>query len=97
MRYKYTDTLVRYDGKRVFASTYYPTIETKDTDVFVITNETTTLDALAYKYYKNPAFWWVIAVANNVGTGRLSVEAGKQLRIPTDIENIVRDLKIVNL
>ena len=35
--------------------------------------ERTRLDHLAYKFYDNPHYWWVIATANSIG-GRMYVE-----------------------
>lgn len=72
----------RYDGKRFFGTRSYPKIESHETDVIYITNETDYLDSLAYKFYKDSRLWWVIALANNLGNGRLSVAPGLQLRIP---------------
>lgn len=73
----------RYDGKRFFGTRSYPNIESHETDLIYITNDTDYLDSLAYKFYNDSKLWWVIALANNLGNGRLSVPIGLQLRIPS--------------
>lgn len=87
---------IRYDGKRVYKSVIYPVISEDSTDVYIVTNETMYLDVLAYKYYQDTTLWWVIALANNLGKGRLSVPAGLQLRIPGNILKILSDYALIN-
>jgi hypothetical protein len=79
----------RYDGKRVFLTTHYPVIAPSPTDTIVVSNESDYLDTLAYKYFGDPTLWWIIALLNNIGKGRLSVEAGLNLRIPANVSNII--------
>ena len=85
----------RYDGKRVYRTTRYPKIPMSVNDVYIIANETDYLDSLAYKFYKDPTLWWVIAQANGIGA-TLKAPTGKQLRIPTNIEFIVSNFKREN-
>ncbi len=88
-RYDSTPTIKRWDGKRVYLTTLYPIIEPQDSDVIVISNEADYLDSLAYKYYNDPTLWWIIALANNLGKGRLSIPPGTQLRVPININPIL--------
>lgn len=44
--------------------------------------EVNRLDLIAFKYYKLPQLWWVIAIANSI-TNPLSVPVATQLRIPS--------------
>lgn len=55
------------------------------TDIYhrVQSNETTRLDLLAQKYYRNPLLWWVIADANEIHDPFAGVDAGTILRIPS--------------
>ena len=85
----------RYDGKRVYRTTRYPKIPMSVNDVYIIANETDYLDSLAYKFYKDPTLWWVIAQANGI-SATLKAPTGKQLRIPTNIEFIVSNFKREN-
>ena len=95
-RYSSTPVFKRYDGKRVYRTTLYPPIAPSNTDIMVIAGEQDYLDTLAFQYYKDPTLWWIIANVNNIGKGRMSVEAGKQLRIPTDINRILTDFDNLN-
>ena len=95
-RYESTKVKVRWDGKRVYGVTRYPEIKPSQSDSFIISNEGDYLDVLANKYYNDPTLWWVIALANNIGKGRLSVEPGLQLRIPSDINRIVNEFNSIN-
>lgn len=75
----------RFDGKRFFATPDLPNIPIAKGDIYITASQGTRLDVLAYEYYKNSAYWWIIAKANNIGFG-YAVEPGTQLRIPTNIE-----------
>lgn len=86
----------RFDGKQFFGSRVYPIIYQDDTDILYISKETDYLDSLAYKFYKNKSYWWIIAQANNIGNGRLSIQPGIQLRIPTKIEQILINYNRIN-
>jgi len=88
MRYDSTPIQNRWDGKRVYKTTQYPPIPVQATDVQVITNTEDYLDSLALKYYDDPSLYWIIAHANNLGKGRLSVPPGIIIRIPVDISTI---------
>lgn len=54
----------------------------KDADVFHVIAEGERLDLLSYRYYADPALWWVIADANDI-KNPLRVEVGERLRIPS--------------
>ena len=95
-RYSNIPTEKRWDGKVVFNSTHYPEIPQSDSDIFIVSNETDSLDTLAFKYYKDPTLWWIIALANNIGKGRMSVEGGLQLRVPMDVQKILSDYDKLN-
>ena len=85
-----------YNGKKFFGTRLYPVIEANDDDVIYITKETDYLDSMAFRFYKDARLWWIIAMANNIGTGRLSVKPGLQLRIPTGIERIISSYRKLN-
>lgn len=75
----------------------YPDIPYTDTDDYVVTTVGDRLDLLAYSYYKDPELWWVISVANNhITKGSMFPTPGLQLRIPTDINNVLRLFNEVN-
>lgn len=95
-RYSNTPVVNRYDGKRVYITTTYPTIIPSERDLVIVSNESDYLDALAFKYYQDPTLWWIIAAANNLGKGRMSVEPGLTLRIPTNVNQIIDQFKRLN-
>ena len=49
MRYQFTPTEKRYDGKMVFKTTYYPNIPESDDDLYITASNEDYLDALAKK------------------------------------------------
>jgi hypothetical protein len=96
-RYIYTNAVKDKDtGKRYYQSTIYPKIKATDNDLYIISEDGDRLDLLANKYYNDKNLWWVIAVANNINDGTFYVEAGRQLRVPSDITTILNDLSKIN-
>lgn len=95
-RYSSTKIYNRWDGKQVYKNTQYPPIYPSDGDIIIISSEGDTLDALAYKYYNDPSLWFIIALCNNLGKGRLSVTPGLQIRIPNNINKILNDMNNMN-
>jgi len=95
-RYSVTQQIRRYDNKRVYVTTRYPVIKSSDQDVIITSSESDYLDTLAFKFYNDPTLWWIIALANNIGKGRLSVEAGIQLRIPQNVNEIIDQFRDIN-
>ena len=96
MRYQFTPVYKRWDDKNVYRTTYYPIIPHSIDDTYIIASEVDYLDSLAKKYYGDESFWWVIAQANNLGKGKLSIPLGKQLRIPGNVSQILNNLKNLN-
>lgn len=95
-RYASNLTQSRWDGKRVYQTTVYPTIVPQDSDIQVVSNTEDYLDTLALKYYGDPDLYWIIALANNLGKGRLSVPPGLILRIPTNVNTILGQFSNLN-
>lgn len=95
---RYTSTTIkpRWDGKQVYKTTQYPIIVPQDSDAIIISKDGDYLDTLAFKYYGDPTIWWIIALCNNIGKGRLSVPAGMQLRIPSNINAILVQFNNLN-
>ena len=79
------------DGKPYYKGKVYPNIPLSVKDVYVITTIGDRLDLMAYSYYNDVNLWWVISTANNnVTKGSLFPIPGTQLRIPTDINSVLR-------
>jgi len=96
MRYQFTEVNKRFDGKKVFKTTYYPNIPESSDDVYIIVSENDYLDSIAKKYYGDESYWWIIALANNISDGKLSISTDKQIRIPGNLSKILNDLKDLN-
>ena len=93
-RYNNTPILQTTNGRPYFKSKFYPNIPLSENDIYVITTIGDRLDSLAYSYYRDSTLWWIIAAANNnITNGALYPQPGTQLRIPSDINNI---LNLVN-
>jgi len=64
--------------------------------MYVISQQSDGLDILASKYYNDQSLWWIIAVANNLNDASLSIEPGIQMRIPSNVSQILNDLEKIN-
>lgn len=49
------------------------------------------LDVLAFRYYGDEDYWWVIALANRI-MDPFALTAGQRLRIPSDAKSILDKL-----
>ena len=96
-RYRYTPT-VKDTTTNVnhMQSTIYPRIHATNDDVYAISEAGDRLDLLAKRFYGDPAYWWVIATANNLNDGNFYVEPGIQIRIPSDINAVLSQLERIN-
>jgi nucleoid-associated protein YgaU len=96
-RYDNPVVKVTSQGRQYWKQKFYPSIPVSETDEYVITNNGDRLDSLAYSYYRDSTLWWVIAIANNnVTKGSLFPEPGTQLRIPTNLNNVLSLYKQAN-
>jgi len=95
---RYTDIEILKDknGKRFRKTVLYPEIEPTENDIYITGQVGDRLDLLANKYYNNPTMWWVIATANNLNDANFFVQEGIQLRIPSNINEILSDLQKIN-
>jgi hypothetical protein len=90
LKTEFTD-IPYYKGKQ------YPNIPLSESDVYVITTVGDRLDSLAYSYYGDSTLWWIIASANNNTTkGALFPVPGTQLRIPTNVNNVLQQFNQFN-
>ncbi len=95
-RYDDTEQSKNKFGKRVYKTTIFPRIKKQNSDLYVTSKYGDRLDVLAHKYYKNADLWWIIAQANHIGKGTLVIESGIQLRIPTEVGDILAELEDIN-
>ena len=88
-RYQNNETKKLNDGRVVYKSKVYPKIPKSDKDIYVVTQGGDRLDTLAYQFYEDSSLWWIIARANNLGKGDLTIPNGTQVRIPQDTQTII--------
>ena len=91
-RYENNEKKKTFDGKEVLRSRIYPNIPLRDDDIYVMTETGDCLDTLAWQYYENPTFWWIIAAANNIHDAPLGLKDGTILRIPLAYQAILSQM-----
>jgi hypothetical protein len=84
-------------GERYYVNNVYPDIPLSGEDSYVITVLGDRLDLLAFDFYGDTSFWWVIASANALPGDSLYLEPGAQIRIPANLSGVINDYKIVNV
>jgi len=99
-RYKNISTFnnsVVKPGKRFYGVVKYPDIPLLVSDIYIITQKRDRYDLLANQYYGDKSLWWIIATANPFITqDTLNPPQGIQIRIPTDITNIINSYNKLN-
>jgi hypothetical protein len=82
---------------RYRSSTRYPDIPLTENDVFLYTMRGDRLDNLAYQFYNDPTLWWILSVANpDLPNDSLYPTLGFQLRIPSNVNQILNDFEQLN-
>jgi hypothetical protein len=84
-------------GDQYYLNNIYPEIPLSQNDNYVIATLGDRLDLLAFDFYGDTSFWWVIASANALSGDSLYIEPGLQLRIPNDLSLILNQYKYTNL
>ena len=82
-RYKNIPTEFVKGKGQVYSSVLLPDVKASDDDIIINTIEGDRLDLLAYQFYNDVNFWWVIALKNNLNNGDLTLDGGIILRIPS--------------
>ena len=88
-RYENNSSKKLDDGRVVYRSRIYPNIPLSDNDIHIVTQQGDRLDSLAHQFYSDVSLWWIIATANNIHDGSLSVPDGTTLRVPVNYTSIV--------
>ena len=85
-------------GLRYKLTNKYPEIPLSSDDIQVITNFGDRLDLMANQFYGDSTLYWIIAASNpdEVNFGSLFLTEGSQIRIPTDLNEILRNYKFLN-
>jgi len=85
-------------GTQYYKDVTYPEIPSNENDIWVETEFGDRLDLLANQFYQDVTLYWIIAIANpdKVNMGSLFITPGTQIRIPTDLTNIIDSYKFLN-
>jgi hypothetical protein len=92
-------TLTKYNstGSQYYLNNIYPDVVITEDDNYVITTLGDRLDLLANNFYGDPSLWWIISSANSLPGDSLYPPIGIQLRIPTDVREILNSYKVINI
>ena len=85
-------------GTTYYKPNFYPQIPLSSNDIYVITDFGDRLDTLAFQFYEDVSLYWIIAAANPevINFGSITIGVGTQLRIPTNINDIIRSYNNLN-
>lgn len=93
-----TNEFVGTLGTQYYRTVFYPEVEPAENDIYVETEFGDRLDLLANQFYNDVSLYWIIAIANPnvVSLGSLAPPVGTQLRIPTNISDIIDSYNSLN-
>ena len=97
-RLTYSKLKTHYSKKKYYKPLKYPEIPLSVDDVYAITTVGDRLDNLAHQFYKDVDLWWVISIANAgvIRRDSINLKPGLEIRIPTDISNIIKQFEVIN-
>lgn len=84
------------EGSQFYTNNVYPDIPPTNEDSYVITVLGDRLDLLAFDFYGDTNYWWVIASANALPGDSLYLEPGSQIRIPADLSSVLNQYRSEN-
>jgi hypothetical protein len=84
-------------GTEYLVNNIYPEIPITEEDDYVITVLGDRLDLLAFDFYGDVSFWWVIASANSLPGDSIYLQPGLQLRIPSNLSEVLEQYKSINI
>lgn len=81
---RYTTSLKIDTSKRIpYYTTVIPNrVPSEEIPFYYVTQDGDRLDTLSYKFYNTNTNWWVLAKANNLANGSMSIPMGTRLFIP---------------
>lgn len=85
-----------FNGEIYYQNVVYPDIPVSEDDFYVISTMGDRLDLLAYDFYGDPNYWWIIASANSLPGDSMYPPIGAQLRIPFDSREAFSKYKYEN-
>ena len=93
-----TNEFVGTPGTLYYTNVTYPEIPSNENDIWVETEFGDRLDLLANQFYGDVTLYWVIAIANpdKINMGSLFLTEGSQIRIPSNVVQIVDSYNLLN-
>jgi phage tail protein X len=83
--------------RQLFNTVKYPEIPLNISDTYVTSNDGDRWDILAYTYYGDSSYWWVISIANDsLPQNSLFIPPGIQIRIPSNVSFIIQQFETLN-
>lgn len=96
-RYQDIKKIKNSEGITYYRDNKYPIIPLSLNDIWVITTAEDRYDRLAQQYYNDYTLWWVISIANdNLPQNSLYPPGGTQIRIPTNVSEIISNYNKLN-
>jgi phage tail protein X len=95
---KVADTrVISKPTRQLFNTVKYPEIPLSINDTYVTSTEGDRWDTLAYTYYGDSSYWWIISIANDsLPQNSLFIPPGIQIRIPANASIIIRQFETLN-
>lgn len=98
--------IIKIDKKECYQTTKYPEVPLSDNDIYLYSSQGDRFDILALDYYGDQTLWFIISIANTAVAGTdlpsdlpqnsLIIPEGKQIRIPANYPNVLKDFKNIN-
>ena len=87
----------RVDGEIARGTAIYPEVPASTEDIYLISTSGDRFDILAFEYYGNAKYWWIVASNNpTLDRSTLQITPGVQIRIPLPLERVLSQYKEVN-
>lgn len=87
-RYTNLKVLKKENGIRYIETPNYISLTPSDNDIIIRYKDGDSSTSLAYKFYNDPKYYWIILKANNISIDSQFV-LGQKIRIPRFISNII--------
>ena len=97
-RVSHIKTINQIDKPRYLKPLKYPEIPLSIDDIYVKTTSGDRLDLLANQFYGDVRLWWIIVAANMniLRRDTVGLKAGLEIRIPSDIQDILNKFEELN-
>ena len=84
--------------KEIYKQIRYPFIPLSTSDVYIRTKIGDRLDILSHRFYKDSQLWWIITIANPnvIRRDSLILNPGLEIRIPSNIIQIIDNFEAIN-